>query len=83
MREVNPGNVLGVQGCLHLNGLSPRSSTTQDQLTCTPTSAPESCVQAEAQEHIVGADKGLLNAQFYAQGELWQGVGMKPITCQK
>lgn len=29
MREVNPGNVLGVQGCLHLNGLSPRSSTTK------------------------------------------------------
>ena len=33
MREVNSGNVLGVQGCLHLNGLSPRSSTIQDQLT--------------------------------------------------
>ena len=48
-----------------------------------PHVCPRELVQAEAQEHIVGADKGQLNAQFYAQGKLWQGVGMKPITCQK
>lgn len=47
-----------------------------------PHVCPRELVQAEAQEHIVGADKGQLNAQFYVQGKLWQGVGMKPITCQ-